>query len=101
EDPDDDGRRALFVKGNMRDAVAAAVRAAGARGLEVEGELQVQYVGDGKPSKPGLAPPKLYEARYRRPAADPVPVPEGTPPSPNGRAAEAAGQVPIGEEIPF
>ncbi|WEW73713.1 hypothetical protein Nanz197_66 [Mycobacterium phage Nanz197] len=64
---DDDGKRRLFVKGEMRKAVQKAVIAAGARGLDVGGELNVTYTGDGD-KKGNLDPPKLYSATYKKPA---------------------------------
>ncbi|UVD40925.1 hypothetical protein [Mycobacterium phage Kashi_VT1] len=64
---DDDGKRRLFVKGEMRKAVQKAVIAAGARGLDVGGELHVTYTGDGD-KKGNLDPPKLYSATYKKPA---------------------------------
>jgi len=67
--PDDDGRRTLYVRGNMLRAVRQAVRTAGARGLEVGGRLKVTYSGDGEPTKRGFNPPKLYEASYTPPSA--------------------------------
>ncbi|MEU1122163.1 hypothetical protein ABZ371_00885 [Streptomyces sp. NPDC005899] len=61
---EDDGRRRLFVKGQMKNAIADAVRAAGARGLEVGGTLAVTYSHDGQASQRGFNPPKQYTARY-------------------------------------
>lgn len=67
--PDDDGQRAIYVKGNMLKAVREAVRKAGAPGLAVGGRLSVTYTGDGEASKRGLNPPKLYAATYTAPTA--------------------------------
>jgi hypothetical protein len=67
--PDDDGQRALYVKGNMQKAVKEAIRKAGAPGIAVGGRLTVTYVADGEASKKGLNPPKLYSATYTPPAA--------------------------------
>ncbi|ASR85665.1 hypothetical protein SEA_AMGINE_64 [Mycobacterium phage Amgine] len=80
---DDDGQRRLFVKGEMRKAVQKAVIAAGARGLDVGGELHVTYTGDGE-KKGNLTPPKLYSATYTKPAnphaaAPAQPAAEGLP----------------------
>lgn len=64
---DDDGVRRLFVKGkNLTAAVKDAVRATGAKGLEIGGVLTVTYTGDG-PAEKGLSAPKLYEAEYVKP----------------------------------
>lgn len=55
---DDEGLRAVFVKGRMHKAVAEAVRKSGAKGLEVGGELEVilsalipTFNDNGKPMK--------------------------------------------------
>ncbi|THA56232.1 hypothetical protein E6R62_12385 [Streptomyces sp. A1136] len=61
---EDDGRRRLFVKGQLKNAVADAVRAAGARGLEVGGILTVTYTHDGQATQRGFSPPKQYTAQY-------------------------------------
>ena len=70
----DDGLVLLPVKGSkapesrsMRAAVSAAITASGADGLRVGGRLRVTYIGDGKPHKPGMTPPKLYRATYEAP----------------------------------
>lgn len=64
---DDDGVRRLFVKGKiLTNAVKDAVRATGAKGLEIGGVLTVTYTGDA-PAEKGLNAPKLYEAEYVRP----------------------------------
>ena len=74
-DPDDDGLRALYLRGNSQKAVARAVREAGANDLEVGGRLMVKYIADGIPAKKGAKPPKCYEATYRPPEDEPVPEP--------------------------
>lgn len=75
--PDDDGTRAVYVKGQLQKAVAQAVRAAGAARLEVGGRLTVTYTADGE-RKGKLNPPKIFTAKFERPdpvaqAADPAP----------------------------
>ena len=97
---DDDGRRRIFVKGQMKNAVADAVRQAGAKGLEVGGNLRVRYTHDGTPKQRGFSAPKHYEARYV-PAAHvelaatapaPAPAPATAPADdPWGTAAVPAG----------
>ena len=84
-DPDDDGVRAIYVKGSkkagsrsMHDAVAQAVRAAGAKGLDVGGTLSVQYVATEPSSTRGFNDRKLFAASY-------------TPPSPTAAAASFLG----------
>lgn len=80
-DPEDSGERSIYARGNMLAAIRTAVRQAGARGLEVGGKLLVKFSGEGTPTRRGLNPPKLYEARYRAPEAQPVPVPETPAPA--------------------
>ncbi|MEE1818004.1 hypothetical protein PUR59_23655 [Streptomyces sp. SP18ES09] len=98
---EDDGRRRLFVKGVMKNAVADAVRMAGARGLEVGGTLAVTYTHDGQAKQRGFSPPKQYTATYTAaaqaalhtpdPGTAPAPVPQQYTPPP---AATPAGLSP-------
>ncbi|WNM74149.1 hypothetical protein SEA_NERGAL_58 [Mycobacterium Phage Nergal] len=85
---DDDGKRRLFIKGEMKKAVQQAVIAAGARGLDVGGELHVTYVGDGEPARRGLTAPKLYQARYIKPSAAALATPAAAA-APTAAAAPA------------
>jgi hypothetical protein len=62
---DDDGKRAVYVKGQLKAAVRDAVREAGARGLEIGGTLAVKFT-DTKPSGKGN-PIKVYTVKYRSP----------------------------------
>lgn len=78
---DDDGTRRIYVKAQMKNAVADAVRRAGASGLEVGGILTVTYVRDGEASKRGFNPPKEYTAEYTPAAAAELHQPDqGTAP---------------------
>lgn len=61
---DDDGRRRLFVKSQMKNAIADAVRAAGAKGLEVGGTLTVTFTHELPPKQRGFSPMKQYAAQY-------------------------------------
>lgn len=72
---DDDGQRAIYVKGNMQQAVRDAVKTAGASQIEEGGTLAVQYVKDGVPTNVGFNPPKEYRAQYAAPEKQPVGVP--------------------------
>lgn len=65
--PDDDGNRAIYVKGQMQKAVRDAIRQAGAPGIAVGGTLAITYTGDGVAD--GGYPPKIYSAAYTPPAA--------------------------------
>lgn len=64
---DDDGRRRLFVKGDMTRAVRDAVKATGRRKLDLGGELSVTWADEGVAPRKGLNKPKLYEAKYLAP----------------------------------
>ena len=66
----DNGMRNLYVSSKgMKDAIAAAVKKAGATGLAVGGTLGVKYVRDGEAKNAGMNPPKVYGAKYEAPAA--------------------------------
>lgn len=85
EDKDDDGIRAIYIKGGfkkptMQKAIADAVRAAGVKGLAVGGTLTVTYTGDG-PSEGSGYPPKYYSASYAPPSANFLATGEATPPA--------------------
>jgi hypothetical protein len=71
---DDDGRRAIYVKGQMQQAVRDAIKKAGADKIEEGGMLAVKYVADGTPPKKGLNPPKEYVAQYEPPSVTPTAV---------------------------
>jgi hypothetical protein len=76
DEADDDGIRKLYVKGSkdpasksLHAAVAGAVQAAGAKGLDIGGVLTVTYIGNGVSKTPGFNPPKQYQATYKAPDA--------------------------------
>lgn len=78
---DDDGKRRIFVKGVMKNAVADAVRAVGGKGLEVGGTLTVTYTHDGVAKQRGFDPPKQYSAQYVPAATNALHTPDpGTTP---------------------
>ena len=81
-DEDDDGLRAVYVRGDLQRAVREAVRAAGAAGLEVGGKLRVRHTAVGPAKQAGFNGPKLYEAKYKAPEPSHVPVPDDGPPIP-------------------
>lgn len=62
----DDGQRRIFVKGAMREAVAAAVKKAGAP-LADGGKLAVRHTGTKPAEIRGHSATKLYEAMYEPP----------------------------------
>lgn len=69
----DDGRRAIYVKGNLQQSVRDAIKKAGADKIEEGGLLAVKYVKDGK-AEGKLNPPKEYVAQYEAPTQTPSAV---------------------------
>ncbi|MFT2014637.1 hypothetical protein ACMA1D_02130 [Streptomyces sp. 796.1] len=84
--PEDDGARRVYIKGQMKNAVAAAVRASGARGLEIGGTLTVTYARDGQKTNPRFNAPKNYDAVYVSSAQN-----ELNTPDPGATAAQQPG----------
>lgn len=79
DDEDDTGVRAIYAKGgrfevasgegqSMRDAIADAVKAAGAKSIDPGDELAVGFTGRGK-AKRGYTAPKLYSANFKKATA--------------------------------
>jgi len=64
-DPTDDGKRTFYIKGEMKKAIEAALRAAGA-GMAVGGVLTITFSGQ-QPTEGGF-PKKLYTAAYQPPS---------------------------------
>lgn len=62
-DADDDGKRTLWARHRMLDAIKKAIRASRST-FEIGGVLTVTYTGDGEPAARGISGPKLYEASY-------------------------------------
>lgn len=80
EGADDDGVRRIYAKGgryeaasgtgtSMKDAIADAVKKAGAKGIDEGGRLKVAHTGIGKKTNRGFSPPKLFRATYEAPKA--------------------------------
>ncbi|NKY60912.1 hypothetical protein [Nocardia flavorosea] len=69
-DPDDDGARKLFVRGNLQKAIKQAILAAGDDDLRNGARISVQYTGTGQAFSADYAPPKLYRATYEPPNDD-------------------------------
>lgn len=94
---DDDGRRRIYIKSNMKNAVRDAVKKAGAKQLLVGGKLAVRYVADGEVSQRGFNAPKMYQARYEAPADNFLqdePSQEPPPPFPGSPEFENRQTVP-------
>ena len=86
DDAEDDGIRSLYVSGGFKrmstqKAIADAVRASGAKGLEVGGTLAVKFTGEEPSQTKGFNPAKLYAAKYTPPTVKAVDDFLGTPAS--------------------
>jgi hypothetical protein len=97
DDEMDEGVRNLYIRFKMKDAVQAAVKAAGAKTLEIGGTLAVKCVGKEKPRTRGEQGAKLYKAKYTAPDPadylgedDPDEVDKPTPPPAKKAAAKKA-----------
>jgi hypothetical protein len=62
---EDDGMRKVYARGAMLQAINAAVRRAGVRGLAYGGKLGIKFTGT-EPTNMG-SPKKLYSAKYEPP----------------------------------
>lgn len=78
----DDGQRNVYVRTNLRTAIASAVRSAGATGLAIGGGLQIQFSEFGVQTNPKFKKPKLYKATYIQPSEPETPVEAIEPPKP-------------------
>jgi hypothetical protein len=107
---DDDGRRRLYLKYKMADAVRDAIKAAEAEdGLQLGGWLGVEFVKQDKPASRAKSGVKHFEAWYEapdpaasineflegggdEPADEPEPVVEAPPVTTRGRKAAAPAE---------
>lgn len=98
---DDDGRRRVYMKNNMKKAVSDAVRKVKEKALAVGGSLTITYTGDGKPTQKGFNAPKNYEAVYVAPAANLLHDERNQDaPPPNAPASgETVGQMTVAQKI--
>src|SRR5690606_22991843 len=68
DDDEDDGRRRLYIEPRMMSPVRDAVKAAGAKGLEVGGRLAIRWIsGTGQ----GEGNARQFVAEYAAPMVDP------------------------------
>jgi hypothetical protein len=94
----DDGRRRIYVKGQMQQALQEAIKASGLRGITIGDQLAVRYVGDGE-AKPRQNPPKLYKVFYK--AAPPRTVVVDDPFQGTPHPADDPAYEPQPDETPF
>lgn len=98
--PADDGIRTVALAGSKKPesqsrmaAVCGAVKAAtGSTSLQYKGDLCIQYIGDGVPTRKGFNAPKLYQAWYTAPAME-----LEKPQAQNGQTQQQAGP-PVGSQ---
>lgn len=75
DDEDDEGIRRVYAKGGkfevdegsgkaLKEAIADAVKKAGAKSIDEGATLKVGYTGIGKKKSRGHSAPKLYTAKY-------------------------------------
>ena len=64
---DDDGHRTLWVSGNLKKAIGAAIRQSGAK-LALGGTLAVTFTGFGEAKSAAFSPPRMWTATYTPPA---------------------------------
>lgn len=123
EDADDDGARTLYVASNkMKQAIFAAITAAGVDDIRVGGTLTVTYTGNDPASKNPANPAKLYSASYvppqsafagagntpqAAPQAVPAPqqaqapvAPQAAPQDPWNPAPAAPAPAPVAQQAP-
>ena len=89
--PDDDGKRRHFIKGNLQKAVREAVQAAGAKGLEVGGSLFVTRTGQEAPKQRGEDGAWIYAAEYTPAAQNYLAQPEQQAPVQQQAPQQPAG----------
>jgi hypothetical protein len=102
---EDDGKRRIYIKYDMRRAVGVALNNAGKSGLETDGVLGVKISGGRDVGQVNELP--LYEAKYEPPAqnadlwADQGAASGGDDPwSSTGTPAEGTGTAPAADEEP-
>lgn len=89
-DPQDDGKRTLYVKSHMVKAVKAALQTAGVGDLEIGGLLLVAWIDEQASKTPGFGAAKLFAAQYQRAGSfDPAPYQQGQPGGPRIAPAPA------------
>lgn len=90
--PDDDGQRRFYVKGNLQGAVKEAVKKSGAPGLEVGGSLFVTRTGRDEPKKRGMSGAWLHSAEYIPAATNFVANGDGGTAAQNGHAQQGGSE---------
>jgi len=93
DDGEDDGRRRLYIEPRMMTCVRNAVKAAGAKGLEVGGRLAIRWIsGTGQ----GEGNARQFAAEYAAPVVDPGSLLNGGSQPQQQAPAQAASTSPAG-----
>jgi hypothetical protein len=99
DDEEDDGLRRIYIKGQMKAAMQAAIKAVGAKQLDLGGTVTVTYTHDGERTNPAFSPPKQYAVQYVPPNASAGFLGAGTGTG-NGTVSAIATAVQPAEQIP-
>lgn len=99
-DPQDNGQRQLFIKGDLPRACRAAFQAAGASDIEIGSWVYAAWIDNKPAKKPGFNASKIYKVVYARPGQpDPMPAPaQVTPAAPQfsqPQPGQVVGQMPM------
>jgi hypothetical protein len=97
---DDDGKRRVFIKYDMRRAVAVAIKATGERALAEGGTLAIKQSGEKATGKANPLP--LFEARYQAPPkTENADLWDTGSDAADQSAAASAASAPVDDEPPF
>lgn len=117
-DPQDDGKRRMFIKGDLPRAAREAMKKVSATDLSVGGWFYAAWVSEKPASKPGFHDAKVFQAVYAppgapdpmagQPAYTPAPSAPVPPPAPSANvdhyaayaAQQAAGGPPVQPALP-
>jgi hypothetical protein len=93
-DPQDNGQRQLFIKGDLPRACREAFQAQGASDIEIGSWVYAAWVDDKAAKTAGHNPSKVYQVVYARPGQpDPMPAPAQVTPAAPQFAQPQPGQV--------
>lgn len=93
-DPQDNGQRQLFIKGDLPRACREAFQAQGTSDIEIGSWVYAAWVDDKAAKTAGHNPSKVYQVVYARPGQpDPMPAPAQVTPAAPQFAQPQPGQV--------
>jgi hypothetical protein len=97
--PNDDGIRAVYVKGKTIKVVREAVKAGGGSKIEVGGFLSLTYVNDDPPTGGLPQGAKLFSCEYHAPKPGDTPEPDPWANQPDRSPPQAAPPTPANAVI--